>query len=239
MGDFFMRTAHLDTMRDLAIVAKRDLSVQEKLVLDSQILDMRNSGSTRFEIAESLGLTVHEVEASIRDAISDRRKRMESTPRSEILMESVEFLRNARDVQMAEAASLDALKFKVDKRGNIVPKSLKISDRAFLARTKAGLVDRAVKAEKQVADLLVKTGVLPRQAEQIHITMSDMATPLKTFGEDDEIIPKVAGEDIRNRTELLEEIRGHLVVSHHLKDSSVDVPKDAIIIEDDDIGDLE
>jgi hypothetical protein len=134
---------------------------------------------------------------------------------------------------MSEAGELNSAGLRVMPNGEVIQRKLKICDRVSLAMTRSKLVDRAVSFEKSVADLMVRTGVLPKQAEEIHVTMGS-TKGMFNEGDEEEIVATRDGDDIRNRQELLDEIQSHLVVKRRLKNSTMDVPKDAIVIEDDD-----
>lgn len=229
-----MRAESVEAMKSYAIAVQSNQDSAETATLDAQILSMRHSGSTVAEIADSLGLSNAEIEFSIRQAVRREREALESTPRSEILMGSVAFLRHARDLQMADVSALASAEFKVDKSGKIIKKKLKLGDRASLAVAKSRLIEKAVSFEKSVADLMIRTGVLPKQAEEIHVTMGSTKGSLSALdGDEEDIEVTREGDDVRNRAELLSDIRSHLVVSRRLKDSSIGVPDDAIVIDDD------
>jgi len=115
-------------------------------------------------------------------------------PRSDLLLDSLAFLRTVRDVAMKEVHQIDLDCVEVDGNGKVVRRGK--PDRIAKFR----MLSIAMNAETQSTAMLVKTGVLPNAVKEIHHSVDD------TKPEGDLItsnIPATREEAIKKLTDLL------------------------------------
>lgn len=90
-----------------------------------------------------------------------------SRPRSDVLMESLAFLRTVRDTAMKEVHQIDLDCQEVGPDGKI--RTTGKPDRIAKFR----MLNTAMTAEKTSVDMLIKTGVLPNAVKEIHHSVED------------------------------------------------------------------
>jgi len=88
-------------------------------------------------------------------------------PRSDLLLDSLAFLRTLRDVAMKEVHQIDLDCVEVDHTGKAVKRGK--PDRIAKFR----MLTLAMNAETQSTNMLVKTGVLPNAVKEIHHSVDD------------------------------------------------------------------
>ena len=145
-------------------------------------------------IAQSFGVgeaTIYRWLKAYRDEFA---KEFHDRPRSDLLLDSLAFLRTVRDVAMKEVhqIDLDCIEVGADGKAHKIGKPDRIA--------KFRMLNIAMGAERSSVDMLVKTGVLPNAVKEIHHSLDD------TKPHDDLIsshAPATREEAIKKLTDLL------------------------------------
>jgi len=143
---------------------------------------------------------------------------MSRTQRSMLLTDSLAFFRTLRDLSMSEVRKIQTTTLSVDEDGEIVDAEGTPDPKLMAAR--ARLMKVALDSEKQAADLLVRTGILPSAAKDINVSIID--------AQSEEGRTKVLEDDAtRSEKEILGSIEKFLTHSTKLLDE--DEPSDEVI----------
>lgn len=188
-----------------------------------EIWELHCLGSSVKDIAKAYGVPLAVVRGWIDQYRSLFASELSRTQRSMLLTDSLAFFRTTRDIAMSEMQRVQTSTKIVTEDGEVTDADSSPNPQLLSAR--ARLLKTAIDAEKQAADLLIKTGVLPSAAKDINISIMDAnnANAAQELADD---------EAARSTEEILDSISGYLTRTVQLVDDIPDdEPIDAEVIE--------